>query len=194
MPIYTPNGLKIRLRPEEVERILEPLMRYHSMEDILFDVETWEAMPIAISTVVVSAFAPLVAKWWDIIWIGVASYIVLHVVRGLTYSDAIRRVTRVCGFTPILILCLLGVPAYLAFAVGDYATALTLFAFNLAASFTALELLMLVFPMGRLRVHFGLAPTSQESAFIAVCNRRAKRVGIALHWSQYGDPQSWPHE
>lgn len=189
MPIYTPNGLKIRLNPEEVERILKPLMKHHSIEDMLFDVETWEAMPIAISIVVVSAFAPFVDKWWGVVWIGVASYVVLHVVRGLTYSDAIRRVTRNCGFKPIQILCLLGVPGYLAFAAGDYATALTLFAFNLAASFTALELLMLVFPVGLLRLHFGLAPTSQESAFIAVCNSRAKKLGIALDWDRYGDPQ-----
>lgn len=160
------------------------------MEDVLFDVETWEAMPIAISIVAVSAFALFVDRWWDIVWIGATVYAVLHVVRGLTYSDVIRRVTMFFGLTPIQILCLLGVPGYLALALGDYATALTLFAFNLAASLTALELFMLVVPLGSLRVHFGRQwPTSQEATLVAVCNRRAKAAGVVLDWGQYNDPR-----
>ncbi len=190
VPICTPNGLKIRLNPEEVESVLEPLVGYHSMEDILLDVETWEAMPTAVSIVVASAIAPFVLNWWDVIWIGAASHVVLHVVRGLTYLDAIRRLALILGSLPVLIACALGVPAYLAFAHGDYATATTLFVFNLAASFQVLELLMVFVPLGFFRVTVGLPPTSQEAVFMAVSNRRARKSGVRLDWSRYGGSET----
>ena len=39
MPIYTPNGLKIRLDSEAVEEIIQPLAEHHDMNDVLLDVE-----------------------------------------------------------------------------------------------------------------------------------------------------------
>ena len=185
MPIYTPNNLKIRLQPEAVQNVLKPLMGHHSMEDIFLDVETWEAMPTAISIVLASAFAPFVAQWWEIIWIGLASYVLLHIVRGLTYIDVVRRLTMVLGTLPITILVGVGVPAYLAFWQGEYLIAIALFAFNLVASFQAIEVLMLLLPLGLLRARFGHAPTSQEAVFVAVCNRRARKSGVVLDWDQY---------
>ena len=191
MPIYTPNGLKIRLNPERVESVLEPLLANHSMEDILLDVETWEFMPKVVSIVVASAIAPFVLKGSDIILIVAVSHVVLHVVRGFTYLDALRRMAMVLCSLPILIGCMLGVPAYLAFAHGDYATAITLFVFNLAVSFGALELLMVILfvPLGFFRVRTGL-PIRQEFAFRAVCDRRAKKSGVRLDWSRYGGPET----
>lgn len=186
MPIYTPNGLKIRLQPEAVGNVVKPLMGHHAMEDILLDVEAWEMMPTAISIVLVSVFVPFVAQWWEVVWIGLASYGLLHIVRDLTYIDVVRRLTMVLGTLPFFILVGVGVPAYLAFWQGEYAIAMALFAFNLVATFSqVLDVLTRLLPTGLLRARFGLAPTSQEAVFIAVCNRRARKSGVLLDWDQY---------
>ena len=91
MPIYTPNGLKIRLDSEAVEEIIQPLAEHHDMNDVLLDVELWEDLPEEFTAISVSIAALFFASSVGPLLItGLLAYIVGSFVRSLMYSDLLR--------------------------------------------------------------------------------------------------------
>ena len=187
MPLYTPHGLKIRLDPDAVAEIVQPLASCHDINDILLDVELWEGLPEGLTTLSASAIALLTGSVGFTLAAGFASYVVGSFIRGFTYSDFLRRIIPLfLGAWPITLLQTVGVAVYL-IVQGSYATAVVLCILNAVTYFGAMDIIdLLLIPIRvPLRRILQLAPTHQEGVFIAICNRRAASHSLTLDWEKY---------
>ena len=63
MPIYTKNGLKIRLDPDRLEKILAPAKGKIDLEDAYLDIELWANFPNAVSSIAAIATAFVTHSW-----------------------------------------------------------------------------------------------------------------------------------
>ena len=188
MPIYTPNGLKIRLDSEAVEEIIQPLAEHHDMNDVLLDVELWEDLPEGFTAISVSIAALFFASSVGPLLItGLLAYIVGSFVRSLMYSDLLRVFVNSLGAWLPTLVHTVAISVYLAWQA-NYFLAATLVFFNVIVVHSGL-LEFLLIPFSPLRVSIrralGHLPTHQEEIFMTICGRRAAKYGVELDWTAY---------
>lgn len=189
MPIYTPNGLKIRLDPQAVDQVVRPLSRHQDLEEILQDVELWENLPEGMAALSASVAALMTTSLTSVFLVGVITYTLGSLIRGFTYSDIIRRLIPLFfGSWIVTTIQTIGVSIFL-ISQSMYLVAIGLCLFNVIAHCGLLEILYI--PLAPVRVPIrhalGLSPTHQEHTFMAICNRRAKKHGIVLDWDVYSE-------
>jgi hypothetical protein len=63
MAIYTNNGLKIRLDPDRLEKVLAPANGEIDLVGAYLDIELWANFPSAVSSVAVIATAFFTHSW-----------------------------------------------------------------------------------------------------------------------------------
>jgi hypothetical protein len=187
MALYTPHGLKIRLDPDAVNEVIEPLSLRHDMNDILLDVELWENLPEGVAALAASATAFFTQSAGLTIAAALGAYIVGSFIRGFTYSDLLRRLFPSFLGAPVLTaIHTIAIAVFLGVR-HQYLAAGVLSVVNIAAHGGLLGLIELPLMSIRvpLRKALGLEPTHQEGVFIAICNRRARKYGIDLDWDKY---------
>lgn len=187
MPIYTPNGLKIRLDPDKVHHVIKDLIKHHNYNDMLLDVELWENFPrglgllSALSTSVFISTSPVLIALF-----GLAGFLVGSFCRGFIYSDIIRICMAPFQSWIIGLVLTLSGAVYMVYLESPL-SALALVLFFLVSHHNFLECIR--FPFTRIRVSvrskFGLLPSHQEEVFIKVCNARAAKYGLNLNWERY---------
>ena len=187
MALYTPHGLKIRLDPDAVNEVVEPLSHRHDMNDILIDVELWENLPEGVAALAASGTAFFTQSAGLTVAAALGAYIVGSFIRGFTYSDLLRRVFPLLLGAPVLTaLHTIAIAVFLV-VQHQYLAAGVLCVVNIVAHTGLLGLIeFLLMPIRvPLRKALGLQPTHQEGVFVAICNRRASKYGIDLDWDKY---------
>jgi len=184
MAIFTPHGLKIRFDEEALEKVLDPLKLTIDFNDLLLDIELWELLPIAMGEVAAIIAAFLTSDWLFTFVAGIIGFLIGGVLREITYSDFLRRLFPLfLGSGPVTIIGTIACSVYLGLR-GEYVTILVLIAFfflrNIEGVVTGIVLAPLIYFMVR---KYSL--THVERAFMVLCDIRAKKLGIELHWGLY---------
>ncbi len=185
--IYTPGGLKIRLDPDRVERVLGAAKDQIDMANAYLDIELWTGFPNSLSTICTIGTA---AATHSLIWTLVAfvfSFGAANAFQQFTYSRILNLI-----FPSFLGSWIIALPASAATLVYLY------FSDSLLAGLVQLgivvanwlhytDMMLLIFMPIRLiiRALTGVNLGDIEIAFIRILSLQAQRVGIQLDWDIY---------
>jgi hypothetical protein len=88
--IYTRDGLKIRLDPVRIEKVLAPAKGKIALEDAYLDIELWANFPSAVSSIAAIATA-LFTHSWAIAFLGaIFGYLAANLLQQFTYSRLLK--------------------------------------------------------------------------------------------------------
>lgn len=185
--IYTPGGLKIRLDPERVERVLASAKNQIDLTDAYLDVELWAGFPNALSSVctILTAVMTLSLTWTLVAF--VLSFGAANVFQQFTYSRILNLI-----FPTFLDRWIIALPASAAAGVYLYLSdallvGLTLFAIVVANWLHFTDIMLFIFMPFRLTIRklTGVNLGDVEIAFIRILSLQALRAGIQLDWKIY---------
>jgi hypothetical protein len=184
MPLFTPDGLKIRFDNEALEKVIEPLKISTDFNDLLMDIELWELLPIAMAEVAAIITAFFTRDWLFTLIAWIIGLLIGGTLREITYSDSLRRIFPLfLGSGPVVIIAIIGCGIYLGLR-GEYLTITVLVALwfldKIEAIITSIALAPLIYFMGKTYHN-----THVERVFIILCNNKARKLGIALDWGLY---------
>lgn len=185
--IYTPGGLKIRLDPDRVDRVLGPAKDQIDMANAYLDIELWAGFPNRLSTIctIVTAAATQSLLWTFVVF--VFSFGVANAFQQFTYSRILNLI-----FPGLLGGWIIAIPAsfvtvvYLYFS-GSLLAGLTQLGIVIANWLHYTDMLLFIFMPIRLaiRVLTDVNLSDIEIAFIRILSLQAQRVGIELNWDIY---------
>src|SRR3990167_4831395 len=90
MPIYTKNGLKIRLDPDRLEKILAPAKGKIDLEDAYLDIELWANFPNAVSSIAAIATAFVTHSWSTTLLGAILGYFAANLLQQFIYSRFLK--------------------------------------------------------------------------------------------------------
>ena len=185
--IYTHRGLKIRLDPERVERVLARAKDQIDLTKAYHDIELWAGFPNALSTVCTILTAAVThSLTWTLIAF-VLSFGTANVFQQLTYSRILNLV-----FPTFLGGWIIAIPASVATGVYLYFSnallvGLLQFAIVVANWLYYTDMMLFVFMPFRIIIRKlkGVNLGDIEIAFIRILSLQARRAGIQLDWKLY---------
>jgi hypothetical protein len=191
MSLFTPHGLKIRYDEYALEKVIEPLKKSTDFNDLLMDVELWELLPIAMAEVAAIITAFITGDWLFTLVFWIIGLLIGGALREITYSDLLRRIFPLfLGSGPIVIVATIVCGIYLGLR-GEYLTIIVLIALwflcKIEAIITSISLAPLIYFMGKACMN-----THVERAFITLCNKKARKLGIVLDWVLYENKEKVP--
>jgi len=185
--IYTPGGLKIRLDPDRIDRVLGPAKDQIDMANAYLDIELWSAFPNAFSTIctIVTAVATHSLVWTFAAF--VFSFGAANAFQQFTCSRILNLIfPTFLGGWMIAIPASVATVVYLYFS-GSLLAGLAQLGIVIANWLHYTDVILFVFMPIRLairvltRVNLG----DVEIAFIRILSLQAQRVGIELNWDIY---------
>jgi hypothetical protein len=188
--IYTPGGLKIRLDPDRVERVLGPTKDQIDMPNAYLDLELWAGFPNAFSTICTIIIA---AMTHSLIWTFVAfvfSFGAANAFQQFTYSRILNLVfSSFLGGWIIALPVSVATAVYLCFS-GSLLVGLAQLAIVVANWMHYTDMILFVFMPIRLTIRAitGVNLGDVEIAFTRILSLQAQRVGIQLDWDIYNRP------
>jgi len=185
--IYTPGGLKIRLDPERVERVLIPAKDQIDLNNAYLDVELWAGFPNALSTVCTILTASVThSLTWTLVAF-VLSFGAANAFQQVTYSRILNLV-----FSTFLGSWIIALPASVAAGVYLYFSdallaGLSQFAIVVANWLHYTDMMLFIFMPLRIIIRklTGVNLGDVEIAFIRILKLQARRAGIQLDWEIY---------
>jgi hypothetical protein len=172
--IYTPGGLKIRLDPDRVERMLAPAGGRIDLHEAYLDVELWAGFPQAFSFV------------WSLIAFALA-FTAANIFQQFTYSRILCTV-----FPTFLGGWIIAIPASVAAGVYLYffnALLVGLIQFVIVVAnwmhYTDIFLIVLMPIRLAIRKITGVMIGDVEIAFMRILTLQARRAGIEINWNIY---------
>jgi hypothetical protein len=182
--IYTPHGLKIRLDPGRVERVLAPARDKIDLANAYLDVELWASFPNGLSTVCTILTAVLThSLGWTLVGF-VLSFGVANAFQQFTYSRILNLIfPTFLGAWMVALPVSFAAGAYLCFS-GALSAGLAQFAIAVANWLHFSDMMLFVFMPFRLTIRrlTGIDLGDVEIAFIRILSLQARRVGIQLNW------------
>jgi hypothetical protein len=185
--IYTPGGLKIRLDPDRVERVLGLAKDQIDMANAYLDLELWAGFPNALSTICTIVAA---AATHSLIWTFVAfvfSFGAANAFQQFTYSRILNLI-----FPSFLGGWIMALPASVATVVylyfsGSLLAGLAQLGIVVANWLHYTDMMLFIFMPIRLTIRAltGVNLGDIEIAFIRILSLQAQRVGIQLDWDIY---------
>jgi len=188
MPFYTPNGLKVRLNEEKVKETILPLLESGQYTDILTDVELWEKMPNAISSVMAIIAAVLTKSTIYVFVFGILGYTVGTLIKVDDYSRLLKIMfPQILGswVVTIVLSAILSVHLFLNKEYMPILALLVIILGNWIGYMNFLEFINAPFRIKAIRRFFkknGYLLTHVERTFITICNRKANVLGVVLCW------------
>ena len=185
--IYTPHGLKIRLSPKGVARVLEPVQEKLDIEGAFLDVELWTQFPNSCSNIAVIVAAAITGSWWIALLAFVITYAIANLFQEFFYSRPLRiLVPQFFGSWIISLLAALPV-AYILITRGSVFTGVMTVALVIANWIQVSDVLLLLFGPLRIAVKrcLGYQFGAPELALISVLSQQARRGGVELNWTEY---------
>jgi len=190
--IYTPGGLKIRLDPDRVERVLGPARDQIDLANAYLDVELWAGFPNALSTICTIVTA---AATHSLIWTFVAfvfSFGAANAFQQFTYSQILNLI-----FPTFLGGWIIALPASVATVVylffsDSLLAGLAQLGIVLANWLRYTDMMLFFFMPIRLTIRklTGVNLGDVEIAFIRILSLQAQRAGIQLDWDIYNHPET----
>ncbi len=185
--IYTPKGLKIRLDPVRVEKVLEPASGKIDIADAYRDLELWADFPNAFSTTctIITAVLTHSLLWTFLVFI--SSYGMANIFQQITYSRILNLL-----FPTFLGVWIIALPSavaaflYLYFS-GSLLVGLVQLGIIIANWLHYTDVMLFIFTPIRIairkitRINLG----DVEIAFIQILSLQAQRAGIQLDWDIY---------
>jgi hypothetical protein len=184
MPIFTPHGLKIRYDEYALEKVIGLLKIRIDFNDLLLDIELWELLPTAMAEVAAIITAFFTCGWLFTLIAWIIGLLIGGTLREITYSDPLRRIFPFfLGSGPVVIIAIVSCGIYLGLR-SEYITIAVLVALwflcKIEAIITGIVLSPLIYFMGKTCQN-----TNVERTFIALCNNKARKLGITLDWGLY---------
>lgn len=192
LAFLTPGGLKVRLDQEALTPILYPLRAYDKLKDIWIDLELWERMASTTSNLfaIIASISGL--SWEYILLSGLIGYVVGETIFLSTYSDFLRAlIPQLFGswMTGVVVV----VWMFIKVGITSFTSPTVALALVVGVNWLGLSSIfsIVMLPMQMFFTHkegmdkFGVAITATERAFITICDKRAKSVGVALNWDLY---------
>ena len=185
--IYTPRGIKIRLDPERVERVLAPAKDQIDLINAYYDVELWAGFPNALSTIctILTAAATHSLTWTFVAF--VLSFGTANVFQQFTYSRILNLV-----FPAFLGAWIIALPSSVATGVYLYSSnallvGLAQFAIVVANWLHYTDMILFIFMPFRITIRklTGINLGDVEIAFIRILSLQARRAGIQIDWKLY---------
>jgi len=189
--IYTPHGLKIRLDPKRVDKVLKPTEGLMDIEDALTDVELWADLPSAISSVATILAAWLTRSWTIALLVFLIAYAAANLFQQFSYSRFLKLVfPQFLGSWPVS-LCLSVACAVTLFRSGSAGTAVVQLVIVLGNWLGVTDVILFVLMPLRvgLKNLLGVKIGDVELALTRILESQAKRGGIALDWRLYDELQ-----
>lgn len=188
MAFYTNNNLKIRLDENALLPVIFPLKALGKYEDTLIDLELWEMLPNAISSVVAILTAYVTRSWSDTLLFAVLGFYVGLLIQELFYSDLLKNLFPMFLGSWMVCLPTIGIVSFLLVSEGFWTCAIAVTLVYLANWFHISDFLMIFFmPISAFFAKKrGIGQT--EFAFISICNRKAEKHGLKLDWGLYNQP------
>jgi hypothetical protein len=185
--IYTPGGLKIRLDPDRVERVLAPAGGRIDLHEACLDVELWAGFPQAFSSVCTVLTAVLTHSFvWSLIAFALA-FTAANIFQQFTYSRILCTV-----FPTFLGGWIIAIPASVAAGVYLYffdALLVGLIQFVIVVAnwihYTDIFLIVLMPIRLAIRKITGVMIGDVEIAFMRILTLQARRAGIEINWNIY---------
>jgi hypothetical protein len=185
--IYTPGGLKIRLDPDRVERVLSPAKDQIDIANAYLDVELWAGFPNAFSTICTILTA---AATHSLIWTLAAfvfSFGAANAFQQFTYSRILNLI-----FPTFLGGWIIAIPASVVTAVylyfsGALLVGLAQLGIVVVNWLHYTDMMLFIFMPVRLAIRAltGVNLGDTEIAFIRILSLQAQRFGIQLNWDIY---------
>ena len=184
MPIYTKNGLKIRLDPDRLEKILAPAKGKIDLEDAYLDIELWANFPNAVSSIAAIATAFVTHSWATTLLGAILGYFAANLLQQFIYSRFLKIIfPQFIGSWIISLPISIGVAYYL-YRQGSTAAGITQLAFVVANWWNMTDFLLFVFMPIRVMAKklAGIKIGDIEFAFIRILSSKARDIGVELDW------------
>ncbi len=189
MAIYTENGLKIRLDPKRIERVLAPAQGEINIEDAYHDIEFWAGFPNAASSVAAISIAFLTQSWPKVLLGTILAYLTANLLQIFYYSRLLKVI-----FPQLLGRWFISVPisvviTYYLFRKGSISAGIIQLVLVAANLWKITDVLLLIFMPIRvmLKKLIGSRLGDIELAFINILNSKARKIGVELDWKAYKD-------
>lgn len=190
MSIFTPNGLKICLHPERVERVLAAVAPRVDLAGAYRDVELWSDLPGAALAVTAVATAWITRSWLLSLAISCLAFLLANLFQQFFYSRLLKMALPQFLGSRFVVLPASLASAFMLFRQGATGAALTQLAIVVASILGVADILLLIFMPLRIAVR-SLAGRrvrdlgDVEFAFVRALNQRARDVGVTLDWTIY---------
>ncbi|HLG17727.1 MAG TPA: hypothetical protein VJH03_25005 [Blastocatellia bacterium] len=185
--MQTPGGLKIRLDPERVDRVLAPVRNSIDLSGAYVDLELWAGFPNAFSSVCTILIAVTTHSLFWTLAAFFFAFAFANALQQFTYS----RILNVL-FPAFLGGWIIVIPASIAAGVWLFTSGALYVAFLQLAivvanwlGFTDVLLLPLMPVRIAIRKVTGRTMGDVEIAFIQILDLQVRRAGLQLDWSLY---------
>ena len=192
MAIYTRSGLKIRLDPDRIERVLSPAKGEIDLENVYLDIELWANFPNAVSSIAAIATAFFTHSWAIAFLGGILGYLAANLLQQFTYSRLLKAIFPQFFGGWIISLPISIAVAYYLYRQGNTAAGITQLAFVVANWWGMTDFLLFVFMPIRVMAKklAGNKIGDIELAFIRILNSKASDIGIELNWELYDETET----
>jgi hypothetical protein len=188
MFLMTPNGIKVHFDQERANPGIQALRDGGHLNQILVDLELWENMPNAISNLLALGAAVTTKSAWYILVFGLAGYVLGTFIKLGRYSNLLKTLfpqTLVSSIVSLILALCTGlillqdhaiVPVVALFCV------VTNNGFGHRNLFEYLTAPIRSLADKRYAKSKTIHSTQRERIFMALCDRKAKDLGVALSW------------
>ena len=192
MAIYTKNGLKIRLDPDRLEKVLAPAKGEIDLQDAYLDIELWAIFPGAVSSVAVIATAFFTHSWVIACLSAILGYFAANLLQQFAYSRLLKVIFPQFFGGWVISLPISIAVAYYLYRQGNIAAGITQLAFVVANWWGMTDFLLFVFMPIRVMAKklAGIKIGDIELAFIRILNSKARDIGIELNWGLYDEKET----
>lgn len=187
MSIYTPHGLKIRLDPDRVDRVIAPIRENIDINDVYLDVELWANFPHAVSTFSAIIISVVMHSWFYTLLLFIIAFTIADLFQQFFYSRHLKSIfPQFLGAWMIALPVSIIVGIYL-YRRGEVATGVIQLVLVLANWVKITDILLLL--LTPLRVGLKKLPNYKfgaiELAFVQTLNSKASQLGVKLNWELY---------
>lgn len=192
MAIYTRNGLKIRLDPDRLERILALAKGRIDLDDAYLDIELWANFPNAVSSISAIATSLFTHSWAIAFLCAILGYLAANLLQQFMYSRLLKVIFPQFFGSWIISLPISIAVAYYLYRQGNTAAGITQLAFVVSNLLHMTDFLLFVFmPIRVMAIKLvGIKIGDIELAFISILNAKARDIGIKLNWELYDETET----
>ena len=192
MAIYTSNGLKIRLDPNRLERVLASANGEIDLKTAYRDIELWANFPSSASSIAAIVTALFTHSWVMVFLCAIFGAFAAYILQQFAYSRLIKVIISQFFGHWIISLPVSIAVAYYLYQIGNTAAGITQLAFVVAKLLGMTDFLLVVFMPIRVMVKklVGFKMGDIELAFVRILNLKARDIGIALNWGLYDETET----
>lgn len=188
MSLMTPNGIRVRFDHERIGPCIQVLKDGGHIDKILADLDLWESMPNALANVAAIGAAVVTRSAPHIVLYGFMGYVIGTLIKAGRYSRTLKRLLpQIIGSPITVIICSVCSGLYLL----QYREIVPIVALFLVVTNNGLGT-MNIFEVLSAPVRFMIRSwyakrpcfpyTHIERTFVAICDRKARDLGIILRW------------